>query len=59
MPLLSLLPLGTVVDARVLMSVVTTEQEFEVLFNHLPPSLMRSMWVSLKISLGVLHSLLS
>ena len=56
MPLLSLIPPGTVVDARkttVVMSVVTTEQEFEVLFSHLPPSLTRSMWVSLKISSGV------
>lgn len=48
MPLLSLIPPGTVVDARkttVVMSVVTTEQEFEVLFSHLPPSLTRSMWL--------------
>ena len=61
MPLLSLIPPGTVVDARkttVVMSVVTTKQEFKVLFSHLPPSLMRSMWVLLKISFGVLHSLL-
>ncbi|KAM3736612.1 hypothetical protein ACB098_10G177200 [Castanea mollissima] len=62
MPLRSLIPPGTVVAAgktTVAMSVATTEQEFEVLFSHSPPSLKRSMWVSLKSSSGVLPLSLS
>ena len=62
MPLLSLIPPGTVVDAgktTAAMSVATTEQEFEMLFSHSPPSLTRSLWVSLNTSSGVLPSLLT
>ena len=62
MPLLSMRPPGTVVDAgktTAVISVATTEQEFEVFLSHSPPSLTISMWVSLRISSGVLPSLLT
>ena len=57
----SMLP-GIVVNeakATVAMSVAITEQDSEVLFSHSPPRLTKFSCVSLKISSGVLPSLLT
>ena len=55
-PISCLTPPGTVValaKATVAMSAATTEQDSEVLVSHSPPSLTRSLWVSVNISLEV------
>ena len=60
-PLFSLMFPGIEVDAAkatVAMSAATTEQDSEVLFSHSPPFLTNSSWVLLKISSGLLPSLL-
>nr|POE69635.1 hypothetical protein CFP56_14440 [Quercus suber] len=60
-PLSSLMLPGIVVDAAkatVATSAATTEQDSEVLSSHSPPSLTKSLWLSSKISSGVLSSLL-
>ncbi|RDX77179.1 hypothetical protein CR513_42735, partial [Mucuna pruriens] len=61
MPVLFWTPPGTVLDvakATVAITAATTEHDSEVLFSHSPPLLTRPSCVSLKISLGVLYSLL-
>ena len=61
-PFVSLKLPGIVVDeakATVAMRAATTEQDLDVLFSHSPPCLTKSSCVSLKISSGVLFSLLT
>ena len=61
-PFVSLTLPGIVVDeakATVAMRAATTEQDSEVLFSHSPPCLTKFSGVSLKISSGVLFSLLT
>ena len=60
-PLSASMPPGMVaevVNATVAMRAATTEHELEVLFSHSPPFSTRFLWVSVKISLAVLFSLL-
>lgn len=61
LPVTSLMPPGTVVavaKATVAMRAPITEQDSEALVSHSLPSFTSPLWVSLKMSFGVLLSLL-